>query len=441
MRDHTGGGEEALGRVLGVDAALDRMAVVLDVVLRERERLARRDPQLLGDEVERRDHLGDAVLHLQAGVHLEEPELAVLVQTLHGACVHVATRAGHLDRGFVHRRAHVVAEVARRALLDELLVPALRGAVALAERHDVAVRVGEHLQLDVTRLGEVALDVALVAAEVGQRLALGRLEGFGGLGRAARDLEPLAATAVRGLDRDRPAELLAEGHDLRRVLDRFERARHREHVGCCGGLPGRDLVAHDLDGLGGRSDPGHPARGDRAGEVGVLGEEAVPGVHRLGATALDRVEDGLGVEIALGRGLAAERVGLVGVANVEGVAVELGVDRDGGDPELATRAHDPHRDLSAVGDEDFGEHGPSSMVGARFRAGTHWRTHFTRTRGGARNPGARRDPPTRARILRRCPDRPVPPSSGVGGSSGSTSSIRPTGTCSERPGRVLRMAS
>ena len=58
---------------------LDRVAAPLDRVLGERQRLAGRDADLLGDEVERRDHLGDAVLDLEPGVHLEEPELAVLV--------------------------------------------------------------------------------------------------------------------------------------------------------------------------------------------------------------------------------------------------------------------------------------------------------------------------------------------------------------------------
>ena len=90
--DGAGGGEEALGGVLGVDAALDGVAVVLDVGGGERERLAGRHAELLGDEVELGHLLGDAVLHLEAGVHLQEPELAVLVQALDRARVHVAAR-------------------------------------------------------------------------------------------------------------------------------------------------------------------------------------------------------------------------------------------------------------------------------------------------------------------------------------------------------------
>ena len=88
-----GEGSEVGGRVLGVDAALDRVPGVHDVVGGERQRLTRGDAQLLGDEVELGDLLGDAVLHLEAGVHLEEPELAVLVEALDGAGVHVAAAA------------------------------------------------------------------------------------------------------------------------------------------------------------------------------------------------------------------------------------------------------------------------------------------------------------------------------------------------------------
>ena len=68
------------------------MAVVGDVVLGEVERLAGGDAQLPLDEVESGHELGDRVLDLEAGVHLQEEELAVLVEELDGAGVHVAAR-------------------------------------------------------------------------------------------------------------------------------------------------------------------------------------------------------------------------------------------------------------------------------------------------------------------------------------------------------------
>jgi hypothetical protein len=55
--------------------------------------LAAGDEDLLLDDVDAGDHLGDRVLHLDPGVHLDEVELAVLVQELEGADAAVADAA------------------------------------------------------------------------------------------------------------------------------------------------------------------------------------------------------------------------------------------------------------------------------------------------------------------------------------------------------------
>ena len=134
-------------------------------------------------------------------------------------------------------------------------------------------------------------------------------------------------------------------------------AGHDRRAAALGGEPARDLVAHLVDRRRRRADERHAHVGDRAGEVGVLGEEAVAGVDAVGAAVADRVEDGVGVEVALGRGLPAERERLVGEPDVQRVAIELGVDRDGLDAELASGADDAHGDLAAVGDQDLLQHG------------------------------------------------------------------------------------
>src|SRR5205814_9016007 len=100
-----------------------------------------------------------------------------------------------------------------------------------------------------------------------------------------------------------------------------------------------DLVAHHLDRLGRGPDPVDDVGGDGSGEVGVLGEEPVARVHGVGAALLDRVEDRVGVEVALAGRLPAEGVGLVGEADVQGVAVEVGVDGNAGDTKFATGAN------------------------------------------------------------------------------------------------------
>ena len=126
------------------------------------------------------------------------------------------------------------------------------------------------------------------------------------------DLHAAPAAAVGGLDGDGPADLVAELDDFFRVLQGLTSSGHAFDAGLRGGEATRDLVAHDLDGFGRGTDEGDAARRDRARELGVLREEAVARVHGVGAGACDDVKDRLGVEVALGGALAAERVGLVG---------------------------------------------------------------------------------------------------------------------------------
>ena len=76
-----------------------------------------------------------------------------------------------------HLAAHLLAERRRRRLFEQLLVPPLDRALALAEVHDVAVLVAEHLELDVARRLDVLLDVDVADAEGGLGLALRGLHG------------------------------------------------------------------------------------------------------------------------------------------------------------------------------------------------------------------------------------------------------------------------
>ena len=251
------------------------------------------------------------------------------------------------------RDALLVGEERRGRLLDQLLVAALQRAVPGADDDDVAVRVGQHLGLDVPGLVEEALDEALAAAERRHRLADGGVEQLGDLLRGAGDLEPAPAAAERGLDGHREAVLLGERDDLVGVLHRVLGAGHERGAGLGGDVPGLHLVAEGDDRLGGGADPGEPGVDDRLGEVGVLRQEAVAGVDRVGTGLPGGVDDLVDDEVGVaGRG-AAEGERLVGGAHVQGVAVGLGVDGDAGQALVLARTGDAHRDLAAVGDQDL----------------------------------------------------------------------------------------
>ena len=345
------------GRILGVDPHLDGMPRNRHVLLGELQRLAGRHPKLLLDQVQARHQLGHRVLHLQAGVHLQVEELAVLVQELDGAGVLVAAALRHLHRCLAHGGPHVVGQARRGCLLDQLLMPTLRRAVPVAQVDDVAVGVGQYLDLDVAGRLQVALHVDLVTGEVGEGLPLGRLDCVLDGRLVGHHLHAPAAAAVGRLDGDRIAVLGAEGTHLARVGDELRRAGNAQHADRFGGQPGADLVAHHLDGLRWRADERHAPLGDRPGEVGVLGEEPVAGVHGVGAAALDDAHDRLDVQVALGGRLSPQGVGLVSQAGMQGVAVQVGVDGDRGHPLLTAGPDDPDGDLASIRDQNLVEHG------------------------------------------------------------------------------------
>ena len=137
------------------------------------ERLAGGDPQLVGDEVAARHRLGDRMLDLEAGVHLEEEEVAAIGhQELDGAGADVADRGRDLQRG----RSQPLAQ--RAGVTDG---PGDSSMIFWLRRWDeqsrsprwtpCAVRVEEDLHLDVARPLEQPLEDEPIVPERAARLA------------------------------------------------------------------------------------------------------------------------------------------------------------------------------------------------------------------------------------------------------------------------------
>jgi hypothetical protein len=155
------------------------------------ERLACRDEYLLADDVDPGDRLRDRVLDLYARVHLEEVVRAVRVEkTLDRSRRPVADRTRGVDRDCTDPRTELRVDGWGRRLLDELLMASLDRAVALSEMHDVAVRVGEDLHLDVAGVVEIALDVHGGVREIRLALAPRRFERALDIPLAVRERRP-----------------------------------------------------------------------------------------------------------------------------------------------------------------------------------------------------------------------------------------------------------
>ncbi len=222
--DASGRRYESVG-VLGVDAAFDRMAAELDILLAERQFFAGRDADLLLHDVDAGDHFGDRMLDLHARVHFDEIELVVLVQELERARTAIIDLAAGFGTALADLVAQFGVEERSRRFFDDLLVTALHGAVAFAQEDRIAVLVGQHLDLDMARVLQEFLHVHHGIVEGGLRFGLGHGHRIEQRRFGMHHAHAASAAAARGLDDDRIADELGDAHDLGRIVRQARRPR------------------------------------------------------------------------------------------------------------------------------------------------------------------------------------------------------------------------
>jgi len=120
---------EVVVGVFRVDAALDGVVTRSGVAHMPTHGFAGSDADLLFDEVTAVDFLSDGMLHLDAGVHLHEVEISVIVdKILDRAAVFVTNLFGQLDGSFRHALSKLLILRKQRggSFLDDFLVSALK---------------------------------------------------------------------------------------------------------------------------------------------------------------------------------------------------------------------------------------------------------------------------------------------------------------------------
>ena len=218
-----------------------------NVLLRERQRFAVGNAQLPLHQIDAVDELGDRMLDLQPRVHFEEEEASVGIEhELAGAGVLVVDRLCGAHGGRAHRRAQFGRERDGGCFLDDFLMPALDRTFALAEMHGAAVRVGQHLKLDVARIAQIAFEQDGVVAERGQRFAFGRIERLVELRERFHHAHAAAAAAGAGFDQQRKTDALGFLAQRRKALIVAFVARHHRHVELAHAALRIDLAAHRL---------------------------------------------------------------------------------------------------------------------------------------------------------------------------------------------------
>ncbi len=357
-------GDEVVLRVLGRDPALDRVAGERHRRLRGRagrlgQGRALGDADLRLHDVDAGDLLGHGMLDLHPRVDLDEVEGARVdvLQELDGAGIHIADRPADPEREAADLLALLGGEIGGGGALDDLLVAALHGAVALVEMVEPAMAVAEQLHLDVPGALDHLLEIALAAAEGGLGLAPALADLGLQLARGRDRAHAAPAAAPAGLEHQRVADRLGLARDLGHVVAEHAGRRDHRHAGLNGDLAGRGLVAERPHGRRGGADEGDAGGGAGIDEIRVLGEQAVARMDGV-AARLARHPDHLG-DRQIGRDRpqpGADTIGLVGLEPVQRELVLLGIDRDRALAELVGGAQDADGDLAAVGDQDLFEH-------------------------------------------------------------------------------------
>ncbi len=233
---------------------------------------------------------------------------------------------------------------------------ALDGAIALGQVAALAILVSGNLDFDVAGFRHELLHVHAIVAEGGPGFAAGGVPRVCGVLVVVADPHASAATTGSGLEHDRVPDFLGAGEGVfEAVEDAFAAGNGRHTGGGHRGLGGC-LVAHGLDHLGRSPNELDVILGTHAGKLGVLREESVAGVNRIGIGDFRCRDDVGNVEVALGALRRANANRLVGETHVEALRVGCGIHRHRLDAHFLAGADHPEGNLTAVGDQDFLEH-------------------------------------------------------------------------------------
>ena len=217
--------------------------------------------------------------------------------------------------------------------------------------------VGEHLDLHVTRIFEELLHVHRGVVEGGPGLGAGHVHGVEQRGLGVHHAHAAPAATGGGLDDHRVADGAADLGDFLRVIGQGAfGAGHAGHPGFPHGILGVDLVAHQANRFGTRTDESEAGFLDALGEIGVFRQKTVAGVDGLGISDFGSGDDGGYVEVALRRRGRADADRFVGELDVFRLGVGFRMHGDRAHPEFAAGAQYTQGYLAPVRYKDLAEH-------------------------------------------------------------------------------------
>ena len=268
----------------------------------------------------------------------------------------VADLVAELQRGGKQLLAHFGRQPGCGRFLDDFLVVALDRALALEQVHELAVAVAGELHFEVARPLNQLFKQHAVIAKGTLRLVSRQIKLRQKIGQVVDPAHAFAAAAGAGLDQQRRANGDGLLQQVLRVLVVAVIAGHARHTRARRNAFGFDLRAHALDDFGARADPFDAVFGATPHQLRALGQEAITRMNRTGAAGDGRLHDGLGIEVAARRVGRPDGHASVGLTDVAGLGVGVGIHGDRANAQAPARADDPAGNFAPVGNQDAFKH-------------------------------------------------------------------------------------
>src|SRR6478752_1522004 len=235
--------------------------------------------------------------------------------------------------------------------------------------------IGHDLKFNVARIEDELLQIHLIISKCFLRLMTRTMESRFETGLIMRSAHPAATAASGRLDHHRVAEFPSDFYRLFLCLDDSIAAGRYRHADFARRRASSVLVTHGLHRTRGRADELDVAAFADLHEMRVLSEEPIAGMNCVNVADLGRAHDPIDFQIALKAGRRTDADRFIGQLDMQRIDVCFRIDRKGANAEFLASANHPQRDLSAISNQNFLEHGyfrasaPLALVARSGRRG------------------------------------------------------------------------
>ena len=218
------------------------------------------------------------------------------------------------------------------------------------QMNHVAEMVSQDLHLDMSRILNVLLNENRAVAEVFLSLARGAFQLMPQVFLLPDNVHSLAASTRSSLNQDRIGQSVSHGKDF---LMAAHRAKSHWNAMFYGHLPRLNLIAHQSNGLDIRAYENQIVSLASLNQFRAFGKETIARMDGISTGIQSRINDFSYIKIGILQNTATQRAGFVGHTTVQGIGVVVSEDRHRSDMQLAQCLDDTHRNLAAIGNQDF----------------------------------------------------------------------------------------